>query len=106
MYIKGEIPMTFEWDERKNRINKQKHGISFEESVRVFNDEDSIEIYDREHSATEDRYVVIGKIADGMIICLVFTCRKRDVLRFISSRPANAKEKEEYYGTYQINHLR
>lgn len=28
--------MTFEWDEKKNAINKKKHGISFEMAVRVF----------------------------------------------------------------------
>ena len=30
--------MTFEWDEKKNRINKRKHGISFEEAETVFYD--------------------------------------------------------------------
>ena len=30
--------MTFEWDEKKNRINKRKHGISFEEAQTVFYD--------------------------------------------------------------------
>jgi len=28
--------MTFEWDEKKNAINKRKHGIPFEMAVRVF----------------------------------------------------------------------
>lgn len=30
--------MIFEWDENKNKINKRKHGISFEEAKTVFND--------------------------------------------------------------------
>ncbi|MDQ0151980.1 uncharacterized DUF497 family protein [Moryella indoligenes] len=30
--------MTFEWDENKNQINKQKHGIAFEEAQTVFYD--------------------------------------------------------------------
>ena len=30
--------MGFEWDEDKNRFNIEKHGISFEEAVRVFDD--------------------------------------------------------------------
>ena len=34
--------MTFEWDEKKNRINKRKHGISFEEAQTVFYDNDAI----------------------------------------------------------------
>lgn len=30
--------MKFEWDETKNRINQEKHGISFEEAQEVFDD--------------------------------------------------------------------
>ena len=30
--------MGFEWDEEKNRLNVEKHGVSFEEAVNVFND--------------------------------------------------------------------
>ena len=30
--------MGFEWDEDKNRLNIEKHGISFEEAVHVFDD--------------------------------------------------------------------
>ena len=28
--------IRFEWDENKNKINKKKHGLSFEEAVEVF----------------------------------------------------------------------
>lgn len=45
--------MTFEWDEDKNIINKQKHKISFETALHVFDDPDYIEIYDFEHSKDE-----------------------------------------------------
>ncbi|TAD79273.1 MAG: BrnT family toxin, partial [Oscillatoriales cyanobacterium] len=27
--------ITFQWDEQKNKINQQKHGISFEEAESV-----------------------------------------------------------------------
>lgn len=42
--------MTFEYDEEKNRINIQKHGISFRSAARVFFDYDRIEMYDEENS--------------------------------------------------------
>lgn len=29
--------MQFEWDEEKNKINIQKHGIDFEDAIDVFN---------------------------------------------------------------------
>ena len=30
--------MKFEWDEHKNKINQEKHGVSFEEAEEVFDD--------------------------------------------------------------------
>ena len=48
--------MTFEWDEKKNAINKKKHGISFEMAVRVFLDEKRVEKLDIEHSTLEEEY--------------------------------------------------
>lgn len=56
--------MQFEWDEEKNRINKEKHdGIGFELAVRVFLDEKRIERYDVMHSTlTEDRWNTIGLV--------------------------------------------
>ena len=48
--------MLFEWDEEKAKINKVKHGISFETATMVFMDEERIEYYDEEHSEMEDIY--------------------------------------------------
>ncbi len=33
------MEVKFEWDEEKDRINRQKHGISFETASYVFRDE-------------------------------------------------------------------
>ena len=41
--------MVFEWDDAKNIYNKQKHRISFETAIHVFDDPDYIEMYDFEH---------------------------------------------------------
>ena len=40
-YLKEEkhVELKFEWDEEKDRINRQKHGISFETASYVFRDE-------------------------------------------------------------------
>ena len=51
--------MRVEWDEMKNQLNRKKHGIDFETAMLVFNDLQRIEIYDEEHSITEDRYNTI-----------------------------------------------
>lgn len=63
------MQLNFEWDEEKNRINREKHGISFETAVYVFYDEYYIEMYDFEHSIEEDRYIAIGMVGD-LLLCL------------------------------------
>lgn len=46
--------MKFEWDEEKNRINRTKHGVSFEVAARVFADPNRLESYDQCHNEDED----------------------------------------------------
>ena len=86
--------MTFEWDERKNTINKFKHKISFETASHVFDDPQYIEMYDFEHSEEEDRYIAIGMV--GKVIFVVFT-ERREKIRLISARLATEKERRIYY---------
>ena len=83
----------FEWDERKNNINKRKHGISFEIAKYVFADINRIELYDLEHSINEDRYITIGIIDNVYVV--VYTIRNT-VYRIISARKAT-KEETEFY---------
>lgn len=86
--------MKFEWDENKNSINKEKHKISFETAVHVFDDPYYIEMFDFEHSVDEDRYIAIGKVGD--VLFVVFTERK-DFIRMISARLATNAERGLYY---------
>ncbi|MCM1160175.1 MAG: BrnT family toxin [Roseburia sp.] len=86
--------MKFEWDENKNIINKEKHNISFETAVYVFDDPYYIEMFDFEHSVDEDRYIAIGKVGD--VLFVVFTERK-DAIRLISARLATEAERGLYY---------
>ena len=86
--------MRVEWDEMKNQLNRKKHGIDFETAMLVFNDLQRIEIYDEEHSITEDRYNTIGLVED--VLFVVYTERK-DNIRLISARVATPKERSIYY---------
>jgi uncharacterized DUF497 family protein len=86
--------MIFEWDEDKNAINKQKHKISFETALHVFDDLDYIEVYDFEHRSDEDRYIAIGRVGD--ILFVVFTERGENI-RIISARLATEAERRLYY---------
>ena len=84
-----------EWDDNKNRINIQKHGISFETAALVFADEERFEYYDQLHSQDEDCYVVLGCVQG--ILYVVYTMRY-EAARLISARMATPTERKIYYG--------
>ena len=69
--------MRVEWDEMKNQLNRKKHGIDFETAMLVYNDLQRIEIYDEEHSITEDRYNTIGLVEN--VLFVVYTERKDNI---------------------------
>ena len=87
----------FDWDENKNRINLEKHGITFEEASTVFFDDRAILFDDPEHSIDEDRFLLLG-MSETAKVCIVCHCyRESDtVIRIISARQATRKEKERY----------
>ena len=51
---------TFEWDSDEARANEKKHGISFEEAITVFQDPLAVVHADPNHSASEEREILIG----------------------------------------------
>lgn len=89
--------MEFEWDDHKEQINIQKHGIDFSTAALVFNDIYRIETYDSLHSDIEDRYITIGQINSITLIVMVVYTERTDVIRIISARLATTREKEAYY---------
>lgn len=60
----------------------------------VFNDMQRIEIYDMEHSTSEDRYNTIGMVHD--VLFVVYTERKENI-RLISARIATNTERSIYF---------
>jgi uncharacterized DUF497 family protein len=89
--------LRFEWDERKNRSNKKKHGVSFEEARSVFLDENARLIEDPDHSEDEDRFVLMG-ISEVLRVLVVCHCYRQDgeVIRIISARQADSEERSSY----------
>lgn len=91
-----------EWDDRKNEINKRKHGISFETAAHVFEDINRIEYFGEAHSADEDRFIVLGLVRK--VLFVVYTDRG-DATRIISARKATEAETEVYYDNYTQDDL-
>lgn len=89
--------LRFEWDVRKAAANLRKHGVSFEEARTVFLDEDALQVPDPEHSADEDRFVMLG-ISSHLRIVVVCHCYREDdeVIRIISARKADRRERRQY----------
>ena len=98
--------MRFEWDRAKDRSNRAKHGLSFDEATELFKSGvDYLEIYDEEHSDEEDRFIAIGHISRGVIV-VAYTERDDDVLRILSARMATKKERQGYEGFKSERHER
>ena len=89
--------ITFQWDEQKNKINQQKHGISFKEAESVFFDDDAIQFWDEEHSQEEERFLLLGMSYKMRILIVVHCFREKDsIIRIISARKATNNEIKEY----------
>jgi hypothetical protein len=86
--------VKFEWDEQKNRINIEKHGISFEDAKAIFEDV-RITAVDTRQSYGEIRNISLGTV-HGRICVVVYTERK-GVKRIISARKANQRERRRYH---------
>src|ERR1700733_1215519 len=85
--------LRFEWDEKKNRSNRRKHGVWFEEAQSAFRDPNSPFFDDPEHSDDEDRFILIGVSSTGRPRVAVHCYKKSDsVIRIISARKATKKE--------------
>jgi hypothetical protein len=73
----------FDWDERKNRENQAKHGVSFELAQLAFADAKRVIAEDLGHSHSEKRYYCFGRVGQG-ILTVRFTYRG-GVIRIIGS---------------------
>ena len=79
-------------DDAKDLGNQRKHGLSFAEAQRLFESgADYLEIFDAEHSESEDRFIAIGPIDRGLVV-VVYTEPEEDVIRIIGARLANKRE--------------
>jgi hypothetical protein len=89
--------VRFEWDPRKSRANKAKHGVSFEEARTAFLDEHARVIPDPQHSDGEDRFVLLGLSVRLRLLVVCHCYREADlVIRIISARRADPTERRQY----------
>lgn len=90
--------ICFEWDDNKNKKNRSKHNIAFEEAQTVFEDEEALVIHDPDHSEQEDRFIILGlsRKANLLVVCHCYKASDT-VIRIISARKATKTETKQYY---------
>jgi uncharacterized DUF497 family protein len=84
----------FEWDPKKNRANRQKHGIDFIDAVAIFSGP-IVEGLDERFSYDEPRIIVYGQL--GPHVIAVAFCWRKDRRRIISARKATRSETRMYW---------
>lgn len=89
--------LRFEWDPDKAALNLKKHAVSFEEASTVFEDPDALVIDDPEHSAWEERFIILGISATARLLVVCHCLRESEgVIRIISARKATRSESSQY----------
>ena len=74
--------LSFEWDERKNRENVEKHGLAFQEAQHAFDDPNRIIAEDVTHSTRRElRHYCFARLGDG-IVTVRFTYRNDQIRIF------------------------
>lgn len=87
--------MGFVWDTLKAVANRQKHGVTFDEALSVFQDPLAVMVDDFGHSEQEPREIIIGHSDQARLLFVCFTERAEDV-RLISARQATPQERKKY----------
>ena len=87
--------MRFDWDEQKAASNLAKHNVSFEEAATVFGDPLSDTFDDPDHSANEQRFLIIGHSEKGKLLFVSHT-DDGETVRIISARELTRREREAY----------
>ncbi len=92
MYIHS---IRYSWDDEKNRSNLQRHGMTFEDAVRIF-EGPTVEKVDDRFDYGEIRVYAIG-LVNGLEITVIYTDRDNDERHIISAWRAEPHERRYYW---------
>lgn len=85
----------FEWDDAKADANFKKHKVRFEHAAEACEDSYALIELDDSEDYGEDRFILVGRAADGLIT-VVYT-ERNERIRIISPREANDYERRNYH---------
>ena len=87
--------MNYVWDRRKGRSNLTRHGIAFEDAIRIF-DGPTLEKVDDRFEYREIRVYAIG-VANGLEVTVIYTDVSGSERRVISAWRAERHERAAYW---------
>jgi uncharacterized DUF497 family protein len=87
--------MNYVWDRRKGRSNLTRHGIAFEDAIRIF-DGPTLEKVDDRFEYREIRVYAIG-VANGLEVTVIYTDVSESERRIISAWRAERHERAAYW---------
>ena len=87
--------VRFDWDKKKAAVNLAKHKVSFEEAATVFGDPLSDTFDDPDHSAEEQRFLIIGYSVSDRLLFVSHT-DDGETVRIISAREPTRGERKSY----------
>ncbi len=83
------------WSEKKNRQNRRKHKVDFNEAKTIFDDSLQISIKDLDHSFYENRFITIGMSEKNRLLIIAHTFQN-DKIRIITARKTTRNERTDY----------
>ena len=86
------MPSQFEWDEEKDRANRAKHSIDFEEAKVIF-DGPVLTAADEREDYGEERFISTGQL--GTLVVVVVHTSRSGRIRLISARMAKPERKAD-----------
>ena len=94
------MKMRFVWDPAKAESNHRKHGVRFEDAVRVFFDPLHLTVQDRVEGG-EYRWQTIGQVGGAAVLLVAHTVTEEgpepvETIRIISARRATPQERKRY----------
>jgi len=85
----------FQWDRGNIDKNLIKHNVENWECEQIFFNRPLLVLDDPKHSISEKRWAAFGRTDAGRLLVVVFT-RRGNLLRVISARDMNKKERKFY----------
>lgn len=77
----AQTPDFDDWDENKNRLNQERHGVSFEVAQLAFKDPHRVIFRDLAHEKGEKRFFCLGMV-DGEVLSVRFSFRRKRIRIF------------------------